>query len=67
MTDLQLQQIYQAGLNTSHLAALKTVFAAGYAAHAGTVIGQGNPSKSATALTASQIPVILNPNDSDHG
>ena len=65
MTDLQLQSIYQSGLGVSHLAALKVVFAAGYAAHAGTTLGNANPAKTATFPT--QLPMVSNPNDSDHG
>jgi hypothetical protein len=64
MTDLQLASIYSTGLAQSHIVALKLVFAAGYAAHAGTAI-QGNPAHTATFPTA--LPVNFPLNDTDHG
>jgi hypothetical protein len=65
MTDVQLQAIYQSGLGVSHIAALKVVFAAGYAAHAGTTVGACDPSVAASFPTS--IPVVKDPNHTDHG
>lgn len=52
MTDADLQGIYSKAAGVSHGAALRTIFALGYAAHAGTTVGaNADPSKTASIPT----------------
>jgi hypothetical protein len=43
MTNLQLEAIYNSGISQSHIAALKTVYNAGYYAHAGVTPNDSTP------------------------
>ena len=65
MTDAQINALYSLTCGVSHTAALRAIFTAGYAAHAGTAIGGGGDASHAAAVPTS-VPIVTKPNDDDH-
>lgn len=65
MTDAEINKLYSQTLGFSHTAALRAIFTAGYAAHAGTSVGAADASKAASYPTS--LPFGQFPRNDEHG